>query len=190
MNDFFNILLVELWRRAGALGILVAAFFCALPVALVISLLSDPATPDREIIAAARESWTGRVLEVRHDPRRGLIASIVGPAGPTDVMFSGADMPVGDGQTPRKALEFLRRKLRDDQSVVVHVVEAETPLFPMRGHLIKGNEWLNGSLVEEGLARLPRHPSPFPQHNAGSAALRQLQLEAQVHQRGLWRRIR
>ncbi len=146
MKELSNFFLLMCWRQAGALGIMVAGIVCALPVVVLYSWMSDPPSPAREVQAAALESWTGPVMGFRYDPTRGLIATVVGPAGAADIMFSGIDTPACDHQTPMAALVWLQREVRPGSVATVYVLEPASPLFPMRGHVILGNQWLNGSL--------------------------------------------
>lgn len=189
MKELFDLLLLLLWRRAGALGIMVAGIVCAFPVMLLFSWFADPPAPQAEVVAASKKSWAGRLEGFRYDPSRGLIATVGSPTGPADVMFSGTETPLFDRRTPTEALRWLKRNVWQGETVVVYVLESANALYPMRGHLVVGNEWLNGSLVGEGLSRLPK-ARPVKAYNAGRDALRQLEVEAQTHQRGLWRQYR
>lgn len=187
MKQLLDALLLMCWSHSGMRGILGLGILTAFPAVVLFSLLTDSPAPERGVLAAARESWPARILSYRYDPKRGLIVGVQASRGSVDVMFSGIDTPLCDHRTPLEAIKWLERFAPRGKTVRVFILEPATPLFPTRGHLVLGNEWLNGALLERGLAQLLR-PSPVTKFNAGRAALEQLQSEAQSRQRGLWRR--
>lgn len=186
MKELFDILLLELWRRAGALGLVGAGVLAGFPVVILLSWALDGPPVKQEISAAAVETWSGRLVDFRFDPTRGFIASLQSGSGEKQVLLAGIEPDICDRQSRRDALKWLERNVPAGSVLVVYVQLRADTLFPMRAHLVKGNLWINGSLVEQGLVRVSAH-SPAKVMNAGRGALCQLQDEAQGHQRGIWR---
>ena len=182
MNGFS---LVRLWRTM-TWGFLGAGFLTAYPLVLVLSFLFDGHPPGEDIAPAAVESWSGQLVGFRHDPRTGLIAVVRGPAGTVEVLLAGIETWPDDLQGIREAVEWLKQAVQPGRPVAVFLQRRAVLDCPDAGHLVLDNEWINGALVEQGLARVKRR-SPMPQFNVGRSALIELQGRAQLNQAGIWR---
>jgi hypothetical protein len=186
MKELFDVFLLELWRRAGALGLVVAGALAGFPVVILLSWVLDAPPAKKEISAAAVETWSGRLVDFRYDPTRGFIASLHSVAGEKQVLLAGIEADLCDRQSLIDAMKWFGRNVPVGSVLTVYVQLRGDRLFPMRAHLVHDNLWVNGSLVERGLAKVSVH-SPIEAINAGRGSLCQLQEEARGHQRGIWR---
>jgi len=187
MKELSDLFLLELWRRTGVLGVVVAGVLTGFPVVILLSWMLDGPPAKQEISVTAVEIWSGRLVEFRSDPERGFIATIQSATDDKQVLLVGIEVSSCDPKTSVDAMNWLKRNLPLGSVLVVYVQQRATHTIPMQAHLVKGNTWINGSLIELGLAKVSAR-SPFKANNAGRDALCQLQEEAQGHQRGFWGR--
>ena len=167
------------------MGIVVAGILAGFPVVILTSWILDGPPAKQQISNAAMEIWSGRLIEFSYDPEVGIVATLQRPIGEQHVLLAGIESPAPERQTPVDALKWLKRNVPLGTVLVVYVQPRTNEPSSMRAHLVCGNTWINGSLVEQGLAKVSAR-SPVKANNAGRSALCQLQEEAQGHQRGLW----
>ena len=183
MNEF----LIYRLGRALALSFFAAGFLTAYPLVLILSFVLDGHPPGEDIATAAVEAWAGRLVGFSHDRGRGLIAVVQGPRANVAVLLTGVETCPDDLEGAAEAVQWLQRTFHPGQPVAVFLMQPASPERLAVGHLACENEWLNGALVQQGLARVT-HRNPGQQQNVGRGALLQLQGQAQLNRAGIWRR--
>ncbi len=183
MRSVIDGLLYGIWHVGRVPGIAAVALLSALPSVLMFSWLFDPPPPTREVGATAVNVFECRVVGARVDQGVAII-TIRNVVGLSDAVLSGLVIPE---ITEKAAISYIMsRTAGPDLSVVYTMFERAGPK-PQTIHLVQGDLWLNGALVERGLARVIR-PSESASPLACRANLEQLQDQATYHQRGVWAR--
>ncbi len=183
MNEIFIYRLC----RTLVLCFFAAGFLTAYPIVLMLSFVLDGHPPGEDIATAAVEAWASPLVGFSHDSGRGLIAVVQGPRANISVLLAGVETCPDGLEGAAEAVQWLQHRFHPGQPVAVFLLQQASPERLAVGHLACENEWLNGALVQQGLARVT-HRNPVQQKNIGRGALLQLQGQAQLNRAGIWRR--